>query len=493
MCGIVGTAKEKQTAWVAECLSLLSHRGPDESNQWSDDHHTLGHARLSIVDLESGSQPMHSPDGKWHIVFNGEIYNHVDIRRALGENRFRTRSDTEVILHLALSGEAPEQWIRRLDGMFAFALTNGSGLVLARDPLGIKPLYMGQRNEAMVFASELKALADAENVREFPPGHFYTSAEGLKKYYRIRRFRHQARDAAEVEEELLDKLDRAVRKRLMADVPLGVFLSGGLDSSLIAALARRYKAPLDTFCVGTEDSEDLCRARQVAEALDVRHHERLFTIPEAVKALPEVIYHLESFDAALVRSAIPNFFLAKLARQHVKVALAGEGADELFAGYEYLKRIDIEKLESELHAITASLHNTNLQRCDRMSMAHSLEVRVPFLDVEVVDFAFRIPVALKQRGVRREEKWILRKVAQQLIPHRIAWRKKEKFAMGSGLGSALAHFAEREITDAQFVRERVVSEDICLRSKEELLYYRLFREMFPRDGMVRLVGRSRSI
>jgi len=194
-----------------------------------------------------------------------------------------------------------------------------------------------------------------------------------------------------------------------------------------------------------------------------------------------------------VRSAIPNFFLAKLARQHVKVALAGEGADELFAGYDYLKHMDIGRLEGELHEITASLHNTNLQRCDRMSMAHGLEVRVPFLDTEVVDFAFRIPITLKQRGVRRQEKWILRKVAQDLIPHRIAWRRKEKFAAGSGLGDALARFAEREITDAGFARQRMATEDVCLRSKEELLYCRLFKEMFPRDEMIRLVGHSRSV
>jgi len=284
-----------------------------------------------------------------------------------------------------------------------------------------------------------------------------------------------------------------VRKRLLADVPVGVFLSGGLDSSLISALARLHKDPLDSFSVGTEKSPDRMFALHVAHFLGTRHHEYIYTIDEAVTALPEVIYHLESFDCSLVRSAIPNFFLARLASDHVKVALSGEGADELFCGYDYLKTLDRAHLQTELLNITRALHNTNLQRCDRMSMAHSLEVRVPFLDTAMVDFAFRIPVNLKLPLPANTEKWILRKAGEGLLPKKIVWRKKIKFATGAGLEDALAHHAETLITDSDFSRERNVGEGIVLRSKEELLYYRIFCERFPAQKFSHLIGRSRSV
>jgi asparagine synthase (glutamine-hydrolysing) len=230
----------------------------------------------------------------------------------------------------------------------------------------------------------------------------------------------------------------------------------------------------------------------VADFLGTRHFEQVYDIGQALEALPEIIYYLESFDCALVRSAIPNYFLAKLASEHVKVALSGEGADELFAGYDYLKEIAPEVLDEELLNITQALHNTNLQRCDRMSMAHGLEVRVPFLDLEVVDFAFRIPVELKQWGEDRHEKWILRVVAQDLLPKDIAWRKKMKFAAGAGLGDRLEEYASREITDNEFKQEREIADGEFLRSKEELFYYRLFREIYPQE-LLPLVGRSRSV
>jgi asparagine synthase (glutamine-hydrolysing) len=249
----------------------------------------------------------------------------------------------------------------------------------------------------------------------------------------------------------------------------------------------------DSFAVGTEDSEDLVRAREVSGYLGTRHHERVYTLKEAIDLLPEVIYYLESFDCALVRSAIPNYLLANLAQEHVKVALSGEGADELFAGYEYLKSIDRHSLQDELLHITRSLHNTNLQRCDRMSMAHGLEVRVPFLDVELVSYAFRMTTRLKLRWPAQTEKWILRRVAEDVLPAEIAWRKKAKFATGSGLGDQLAQFAEQEISDAEFARGRAAANGVTLRSKEELLYYRIFREQYPAHTALPPVGRSRSV
>jgi asparagine synthase (glutamine-hydrolysing) len=494
MCGFVGISHGRTSNPLPRMLAAVAHRGPDDWGFWKNDHHAFGHARLSIIDVEGGSQPMGDAASGRTVVFNGEIYNHHQLRQTLGEARFRTHCDTEALLHLAAGTEPPEQWVSHLDGMFAFALTDGSDLVLARDPLGIKPLYTAGWQGGMVFASELKALPlDAENVREFPPGHVYSRRTGLKRYYDLPATGQDVTDVHEAQHGIRERLEAAVSKRLVADVPVGVFLSGGLDSSLIAALARRHKDPLETFSVGTADSEDRRLALEMAKVLDTRHFERVFTIEEAVEAVPEVIYYLESFDCALVRSALPNFFLAKLAAQHVKVALSGEGADELFAGYEYLKELGPETLHEELLTITRSLHNTNLQRCDRMSMAHGLEVRVPFLDVAMVDYAFRLPVTMKQFGPERHEKWILRKTAESLLPREICWRPKSKFAIGSGLGDRLARLADHAISDAAFAREQEIADGQLLRSKEELYYYRIFRQLYPRQDMLPLVGRSRSV
>ena len=352
-----------------ECSHASGTGGPDGKGLWHSTQHAFGHTRLSIIDLVCGAQPMSHRDEKWHVTFNGEIYNYRELRDQIGTERFRTHSDTEVLLELPASGVVPEDWIPQLDGMFAFALAHGAGLTLVRDPLGIKPLYVGQQSGALVFASELKAMpTSTQDVTEFPPGCYYTTETGLVSYYSVPDATSELVDVWTARAELRRRLEQAVRKRLIADVPVGVFLSGGLDSSLIAALARRHKNPLETFAVCTENGLDRQPAREVADYLGTIHHEWIYTVEDAIEALPEVIYHLESFDCALVRSAIPNFFLAKLARQHVKVALSGEGADELFAGYEYLKAIPMAELAAELQHITSSLHNTNLQRCDRMSM-----------------------------------------------------------------------------------------------------------------------------
>lgn len=499
MCGIAGVFHYSREdapdrALVERMTRVVAHRGPDDEGVIMLGPCGIGNRRLSIIDLATGHMPMASEDESVWITFNGEIYNYRELRQTLGVERFRTKSDTEVILQLAAGAESPARWVRKLDGMFAFALAQGPELVMARDPLGIKPLYVGVRGGRLIFASELKALQKcAQDIREFPAGHVYTSTGGLQRYYRLPDPSAQAANAETACRDILERLEAAVRKRLVADVPLGVFLSGGLDSSLIAALAAKHKQPLDTFYVGTADSPDRAPARLMADFLKTRHHERDFTIEEALAALPEVIYHLESFDCALVRSAIPNFFLAKLASEHVKVALSGEGADELFAGYEYLKSLDHGALAGELQYITDALHNTNLQRCDRMSMAHGLEVRVPFLDVTVVDCASRIPTALKQWGPARHEKWILRKAAEGVLPPAIAWRGKVKFATGAGLGATLAEHAEREIADAEFTRGCEIADGMFLRSKEEMLYHRFFKRAFPGDDFLPLIGRSRSV
>jgi len=491
MCGLAGIAEAHQTELVKRMLSTITHRGPDGDGLHQSAGHTLGHVRLSIIDLEGGVQPMADPESDSWIVFNGEIYNHQKLRRRLGKRRFRTNSDTEVILqlHREEAGRQAEQ----LDGMFAFAIANDD-LTLARDPLGIKPLYLGRHQGKLVFASEIKAvLAVSEVIAEFPPGYSYSEKTGWRRYYQLSAGPAEVTDADAAAQGIRIRLEEAVRKRLLADVPVGVFLSGGLDSSLIAAFARRHKDPLDSFFVGTEDSPDRAYAEAAAAFLGTKHHTRSYSIAEAIEALPAVIYHLESFDCALVRSALPNYFLAELAAERVKVALSGEGADELFAGYEYLKALPKARLQEELVGITEALHNTNLQRCDRMSMAHGLEVRVPFLDLALVEYAFRISADLKLPPTNTTEKWILRKAAQDALPESIVWRKKAKFAAGSGLGDHLLRFAEEQISDADFVRDREIADGVELRSKEELLYYRIFRQLFPAEKLLPLIGRSRSI
>ncbi|MEN6584190.1 MAG: asparagine synthase B [Armatimonadota bacterium] len=493
MCGIAGIlGKQIQCGDLGLMLSRLSHRGPDDNGRCTHNGAKLGHARLSIIDVDGGRQPLFNEDGTICIVFNGEIYNHRALRTFLEPlHTFTTHTDTEVILHLY--EEFGEKCLALLDGMFAFAISDTSrGLFLARDPLGIKPLYTSWRGDCIYFASEMKAFRDVvDEYEEFPAGHYYQTDCGLQRYFSISDKVSTAPEEENSTTQLRCLLERAVIKRLMSDVPLGVFLSGGLDSSIIAAIAARHIPNLKTFSVGTESSEDRVYATLCSEYLGTDHYERTYTIDDMLVVLPKVIYYLESYDAALIRSAIPNYFLAQLASEHVKVVLSGEGADELFSGYHYLKDLDSLDLNAELLHITNALHNTNLQRCDRMSMAHGLEARVPFLDVEVVRFAFSLSNDLKL-GPDNVEKWILRQAFKDCLPGEIAFRRKSKFSEGCGSSMALAAVAE-EISDAAFNRCSELPDGSVLRSKEELMYYRIFRELFPSDSAHKAVGRSRSL
>jgi asparagine synthase (glutamine-hydrolysing) len=375
MCGIAGVlGSEIRCGDLNLMLSRLAHRGPDDRDKCTHNCAKLGHVRLSIIDVEGGRQPMFNEDGTICIVFNGEIYNHRTLRTSLeSAHTFTTHTDTEVILHLY--EEFGEKCLTLLDGMFAFAISDANrGLFLARDPLGIKPLYTSWQGDCVYFASEIKAIQDlVDDYEEFPAGHYYLTGCGQQRYFCV----GDMESKAPVEECALTQvrrlLETAVIKRLMSDVPLGVFLSGGLDSSIIAAIAAKHVPNLKTFSVGTDDSEDRACADICSEFLGTDHYEKTYSLDDMLAALPKVIYHLESYDAALVRSAIPNYFVSKLASEHVKVVLSGEGADELFSGYHYLKDLDNVDLYTELLHITNALHNTNLQRCDRMSMAHGLE------------------------------------------------------------------------------------------------------------------------
>ena len=495
MCGVVGVWGSADEALVREMLRRISHRGPDGDGVHCDPagRSALGHQRLAIVDPPGGEQPILSSDPRVGVVVNGEIYNHRQLRRSLGEARFRTHSDSESVLQLYLEGQ--RELPGALDGMYAFVLQDGDHLFAARDPLGIKPLYMGKRASGWCFASEIKGLVGlAEQIREFPPGATFHTERGFDRFYSVP---HVSAEPVSEEDALLELrqgLERGVLKRLMSDVPIGVLLSGGLDSSLVAALARRHIEPLHTFAVGLEDSEDLAAARRVASSLETIHHEHVLTADDITLHLPRILYHLESFDQDLVRSAIPCYFAARLAAEHVKVVLTGEGADELFAGYRYHKDyLDAAALGRELRRSVSTLHNINLQRLDRMTMTHGIEGRVPFLDLELVSLAQRIAPGLKLRAhgqTRVVEKWVLRAACRDLLPNEILWREKQQFDEGSGTTRLIPLALEDWFTglDARDYARR--QPQASLRSPEECVYHSLLSSAYREpEPVLRTVAR----
>jgi asparagine synthase (glutamine-hydrolysing) len=392
---------------------------------------------------------------------------------------FQTSSDNEVALHL-VDEHGPDS-LDQLNGMFAFVLAGRDGRFLAaRDPVGIKPLYWARRGGNVRFASEMAAFdRDWQPfVEVFPPGHYWTPERGLVEFASAvpRNGWSGESDPAQTR----DILIRSVERQMMGDVPVGVFLSGGLDSSLVAAIAARYLERrgerLKTFAVGTEGSADLIAARVVAEHLGTEHHESVYTGAEAMAAVPNVVRSIESFDPSLVRSAVPNYMLARFTSQHVKVVLTGEGADELFAGYEYLCEFgDAESLQAELVRSVEGLHNLNLQRCDRVTMAFGLEARVPFLDREVIEHALRLPASSKLAGAGRAEKWLLREAFSGWLPEDLLWRGKSQFGDGSGAADVLTDAISASVSEEEFERERGAV-DPPLRTREELAYYRVFKQ-----------------
>ncbi|MCB0062974.1 MAG: hypothetical protein KDE19_12700, partial [Caldilineaceae bacterium] len=426
-------------------------------------------------------------------------------REHLGANhQFYTNTDNETILHLI--EEHGPQAIQHLDGMFAFAFYHGQDgppsehlrgrYLLARDPIGIKPLYYATRpgeeitiGNPLVFASELKAFAETDlAVHEFPPGTYYDSQDGFVTYYTVPDHKPVAASVDALAVELRHQLEAAVTKRLMSDVPLGAFLSGGLDSSLIAALMRQQVDELHTFSVGIEGSNDIVAARVVAEHIGSIHHEYLYSAQEVIAHLPEIVYHLESYDQDLVRSAIPCYFCSRLAAEYVKVILTGEGADELFAGYTYYKDYrDLQLLHKELRRSVTTLHNINLQRVDRLTMAHGLEGRVPFLDTALIAFAQTIDPALKLKregGGRPVEKWILRKACEDLLPASIIWRNKEQFDEGSGTVDLLGPLIAAATATMDVAAYQAEHAQDNLRSAEECYYHQLLSHHFDRPRMI---------
>jgi asparagine synthase (glutamine-hydrolysing) len=376
---------------------------------------------------------------------------------------------------------------------FALAVAKPHGLFLARSPLGVRPLYYGQTDDgAICFASEVKALSEAtRDIHEFPPGFWYSSQAGLQAFYKLGPQLALDLEAEVIASGLHFGLEQAVRRRVDGDV-MGCWLSGGLDSSVMAALARPHVRKLYTFAGGMSGAPDLDFARQVADFLGTEHHEIVVTPSELLAALPEVVYHLESFDALLVRSAIVNYLVSQHAANYVGVVLSGEGGDELFAGYHYLKELEPSQLAQELMDIVQRLHNTALQRVDRSASAHGLVARVPFLDLDVVEYAQSIPPQLKLwRDGELIEKWILRQAMVGALPEAVLWRSKAKFWKGAGIGDLLARYADGRIGDAEFNRERTLPNGWALNTKEELMYYRIFREHFGDVRDLSWMGRTK--
>jgi asparagine synthase (glutamine-hydrolysing) len=502
MSGIVAAHGPFDAGLGRRMLGRLAHRGPDGEGERRVGDAWLGHRRLAIVDLEGGGQPMGTADAGLWLVGDGEIYDHARLRARLGEERFRTRADFEAVLHLF--EDAGLDAFERLWGTFAVAMAGADGrFVVARDTFGVAPLYWARRDGTVLFASEMKAFDEdwRAAVEPFPPGHAWTPDGGLRAWrpaptgapVLMRSHAPDEDPPGWVFAAIRDSLCRAVDRALEADVPVGIFLSGGLDSSVVTAIAARAAAQrgirLSTFAAGLPDSGDLPAARAVAEHCGTEHHEHVFTPDEAVALVPEVIAVLESFDPTLVHSSVANHVVARLAAGHVKAVLIGEGADELFAGYDHLGRHESgAELHEELLETIAGLHIGGLQRVDRVTSANGLEPRIPFLDLDVVELALALPPAWKLTGPGRDAKWLLRRAFDGWLPDDVLWRRKAQFGQGSGMDTVLREHFGGQVSEDDLERERDTITP-PLRTREELAYYRLFAGALPGVRAEATIGR----
>lgn len=495
MCGILAIiGKGKDEALVKQLSKRMSHRGPDESDlHITENGHILSHERLSIIDLHSGKQPIQGCDTAW-MVHNGEIYNHQALRDGiLKDHVFRSKSDSEVIVHLY--EKFGTDFLHLLDGDFAFVVIDGDDYIAGRDPLGVKPLYYGMDDRGrMYFASEMKPIADqCKTFSTFPPGHYYTPATGFVKYYKPE-YEDYTKATKELDlTEIRESLTEATRKRLMSDVPIGVLLSGGLDSSLTSSIAARLlkekgKA-LHSFSIGLDaEAPDAKAARKVAEFLGTQHHEVHFTIEQGIEVLEKLIWHLETYDVTSVRASTPMYFLSKaIAEAGVKVVLSGEGADEIFGGYLYFRNApSTEDFQKETIERVQKLFTADLLRADKSTMAHGLEARVPFLDKAFLDVAMTIKSEEKQpKTYDGVEKYILRKAfdtpESPYLPQEVLWRQKEQFSDGVGYSwiDTLIEYCSAQVTDEQMEQAATLFPYNTPATKEAYYYRTLFHKFYP--------------
>ena len=521
MCGIVSIFNIKQqTAGLREKALRMSqkirHRGPDWSGIYCGKSAILAHERLSIVDPESGKQPLFSPDGKQILAVNGEIYNHQEIRRQYADRfRFQTGSDCEVIL--ALYKEKGPDFIEDLNGIFAFALYDEENdeFLIARDHIGIIPLYIGYDSDGKVYvASELKALeGQCDRYEPFLPGHYYWSrTPGMRKWYQRDWMQYDAvKDNEASSEEIRQALRLAVKRQMMSDVPYGVLLSGGLDSSVISAIAEKFAEKrieddgrskawwprLHSFAVGLKGAPDLDKARLVAEHIGTVHHEINYTIQEGLDAIRDVIYFIETYDVTTVRASTPMYLLARVIKSMgIKMVLSGEGADEIFGGYLYFhKAPDAREFPEETVRKLGKLYQYDCLRANKSLAAWGVEGRVPFLDKEFLDIAMRTNPSAKMCPGSTMEKRIVREAFSDMLPEQVAWRQKEQFSDGVGYSwiDTLKKITSEQVTDEQMehAAERFpINTPLC---KEEYYYRTIFEEHFPSESAARSVPHEASV
>ena len=510
MCGIVGAFELKGNnadlrSTILKLSKKVRHRGPDWSGIFYCETAILAHERLSIVDPQSGKQPLFSKDGNLVLSVNGEIYNHQEIRvRYEGKYEFMTNSDCEVIL--PLYRDKGPAFLEDMNGIFAFALYDREKdcYLIARDHMGIIPLYVGwDQYGNFYFASELKALEGVCNkIQEFLPGHYLYSKDGeMKQWYKRDWSQYEAVEKNKSSiQELRKALEDSVHRQLMSDVPYGVLLSGGLDSSIVSAVAKKYARKrietndtseawwpqLHSFAVGLEGSPDLASARKVAAHIGTIHHEINFTLQEGLDALRDVIYHIETYDVTTVRASTPMYLLARVIKSMgVKMVLSGEGADEIFGGYLYFhKAPDPKAFHEETVRKLGKLHLYDCLRANKSLAAWGVEGRVPFLDKEFMDVAMRLNPKDKMINGEKMEKWILRKAFEDYLPASIAWRQKEQFSDGVGYGwiDSLKALTAREVSDEQLKNARYRFPINPPMNKEEYFYRSIFSEHFPSDS-----------
>ncbi|MFC4728161.1 asparagine synthase B [Coralloluteibacterium thermophilus] len=506
-----------------EASRSMRHRGPDWSGVHLDDRALLVHERLAIVGVDSGAQPLRSPDGAQVLAVNGEIYNHRALHAELADGyAFQTHSDCEVILPLYRSGSEPAaiaRWLERLEGMFAFVLWDAETgrWLIARDPIGIVPLYWGRDAEGrLCVASEVKALAGiCTHAEAFPPGHFWTSDVPAPQRYYAPAWRDYAAVAGAPSDRgaVRHALEAAVKSHLMSDVPYGVLLSGGLDSSLVAAIAKKYAArrveedsqveawwpQLHSFAIGLPGSPDLAAAREVAAHIGTVHHSIEFTVQEGLDALSEVVRHLETYDVTTVRASTPMYLMARRIRaMGIKMVLSGEGSDELFGGYLYFhKAPDARALHEETVRKLDALHLYDCLRANKSMAAWGVEARVPFLDRGFIDAAMSLDPEVKLSGSARGriEKQFLREAFAGYLPDAVLWRQKEQFSDGVGytwIDSLKAH-AEATVSDAALAAAATRFPHNTPATKEAYLYRDLFHRHYPQDWAARLVPGGPSV
>jgi len=521
MCSIFGVLDIKSDpsqlrTQAIEMSKLLRHRGPDWSGVYSSDKAILVHERLAIVGVSSGAQPLYNPEKTHILAVNGEIYNHKELAANLEvEFDFQTQSDCEVIL--ALYKQKGPAFLDDLNGIFAFCLYDEEqdAYLIGRDHIGIIPLYTGHDEHGNFYvASELKALSPiCKHIEEFPPGHYLYSKDGKLTPYYQRDW--QSYDAVKNNdakaEDVKDALEAAVKRQLMCDVPYGVLLSGGLDSSVISAITQHFAAKriedndesdawwpkLHSFSVGLEGSPDLAAAQKVADMIGTIHHPIIFTIQQGIDALKEVIYHIETYDVTTIRASTPMYLMARqIKAMGIKMVLSGEGADELFGGYLYFhKAPNAQEFHEELNRKVSKLHMFDCLRANKSMAAWGVEARVPFLDKEFVDVAMRINPEAKMCKDEKIEKHILRAGFDGYLPDEVLWRQKEQFSDGVGYSwiDTLKEYVNEQVTDQELANAKFKYPINTPDSKEAYFYRRIFESHFPGDASANCVPHGKSV